>query len=79
MCLFVSLMPATILAVIAYFVLYLSTKAQGAAHKFGRGLALWIFSLALFFPLLGGYVTIAGQCPMEEMIEQIEMKGDQSG
>ena len=51
MCLFVSLMPATILAVIAYFVLYLSTKAQGAAHKFGRGLAPLDFFSRPFFSL----------------------------
>ena len=76
MCLIVSLMPASILAVIAYFVLYLSTKVQGGAHKLGRGLALWIFFLGLFFPLVGAYVTISDQCPVGQMIEEIEHKTD---
>jgi hypothetical protein len=69
-------MPATILVVIGYFVLYFSTKVQGAVHKFGRGLAIWIFFLALFFPMMGAYVTISGQCPMEKMIEQLEKTTD---
>ena len=77
MCFFVSLMPATILVVIGYFVLYLSTKAEGAVHRVGRGLAIWIFFLALFFPMMGAYVTISGQCPMEKMIEQLEKTTDQ--
>lgn len=63
--------------VVGYFVLYLSTKAVGVVHRVGRGLAIWIFFLALFFPMMGAYVTISGQCPMEEMIEQMEDKTDQ--
>ena len=70
-------MPATIVVVIGYLVLYFSTKVQGAVHKIGRGLALWMFFLALFFPMVGAYVTISGQCPMEEMIEEIQHKADQ--
>jgi hypothetical protein len=76
MCFFVSLMPATILVVIGYFVLDFSTKALGALHRFGRGLAIWIFFLALFFPMMGAYVTISDQCPMEKMIEQLEKATD---
>ena len=70
-------MPATIVVVIGYFVLYFSTKVQGTVHKIVRGLALWIFFLALFFPMMGAYVTISGQCSMEEMIEAIKHKTDQ--
>jgi predicted membrane protein len=70
-------MPATIVVVIGYFVLYFSTKVQGTVHKIGRGLALWIFFLALFSPMMGAYVTISGQCPMEEMIEEIKHKAEQ--
>ncbi len=77
MCFFVSLMPATILVVIGYFVLYLSTKAEEVVHKIGRGLAIWIFFVALLFPMMGAYVMISGQCPMEEMIEQMEHMADQ--
>ncbi|MDH3769889.1 MAG: hypothetical protein OET79_02735 [Nitrospirota bacterium] len=71
MCFLFSLIPATIYAVIGYFVLFSSTKVEGGVHKFGRGLAIWIFILALFFPIMGAYVTIAGLCPMEKIMEQI--------
>jgi hypothetical protein len=68
MCFIFSLIPATIWAVIGYFVLFSSTKATGAVHTFGRGLAIWIFILALFFPIMGAYVTALDLCPMEQMI-----------
>jgi len=68
MCFLFSLIPATIFVVIGYFVLFSSTKVGGAVHQFGRGLAIWIFILALFFPIMGSYVTIAGLCPIEKMM-----------
>lgn len=71
MCFIFSLIPATIFAVIGYFVLFTSTKAEGAVHAFGRGLAIWILILALLFPIMGAYVTLAGLCPMETMMEQL--------
>jgi hypothetical protein len=64
MCFFFSLIPATILAVIGYLVLISSTKAEGVAKKSGRVLAIWIFIIAAFFPVMGLYVTLTGLCPM---------------
>ncbi len=72
MCFIASLMPATIFAVIGYFVLFASTRAEGPVHMIGRGLAIWIFVLALMFPIMGAYVVISGQCPLERMMAQIE-------
>ena len=72
MCFLFSLIPATIWVVIGYFVLFSSTKVEGAVQQFGRGLAIWVFIVALVFPTMGAYVTIAGLCPMEKMMEQIE-------
>jgi ABC-type antimicrobial peptide transport system permease subunit len=69
MCFFFSLIPATVWAVIGFFVLYVSTKADGGLSKFGRALAIWAFVIAALFPLAGAYVTLAGLCPMEAMME----------
>ena len=72
MCFIGSLIPATIFAVIGYFVLFSSTKAEGGVHTLGRALAIWIFVLASFFPIMGAYATLSGQCPMERMMEQMK-------
>ena len=72
MCFFASLMPATMLAVVGYFVLFASTRAEGPVYMIGRVLAIWIFFLALMFPIMGAYVAIAGLCPMEAMLAQME-------
>ena len=69
MCFFFSLIPATVWLVIGFFVLYVSTKAEGGLRKFGRALAIWAFVIAALFPLGGAYVTLAGLCPMEAMME----------
>jgi hypothetical protein len=69
MCFLFSLIPATVWAVIGFFVLYVSTKADGGLSKFGRALAIWAFVIAALFPLAGAYVTLAGLCPMEALIE----------
>ncbi len=71
MCFFVSLIPATVWVVIGFFVLYVSTKAEGGLRKFGRALAIWSFVIAALFPLGGAYVTLAGLCPMEAMMESM--------
>ena len=69
MCFFFSLIPATVWAVIGFFVLYVSTKADGGLSKFGRALAIWAFVIAALFPLAGAYVALAGLCPMESILE----------
>jgi hypothetical protein len=69
MCFFFSLIPATVWAVIGFFVLFASTKAEGGLRKFGQVLAIWSFVIAALFPLAGAYVTLVGLCPMEAMLE----------
>ena len=76
MCFICSLIPATVFAVIGYFVLFASARAVGGVQRFGRGLAMWIFILALMFPVMGAYVTIAGQCPLDRMMKQLETQPD---
>lgn len=68
MCFFISLLPATVWVVIGYFILFSSTKTEGNVQKFGRGLAVWVFIIASFFPIMGAYMTLSGLCPLEKMM-----------
>lgn len=56
---FLSLIPATLAAVLGYFILLSSAKGQGAVKTFGRTLAAWVFILAAAAPLAGAYATYA--------------------
>lgn len=68
MCFFFSLMPATICVTIGYFVLFAASKAEGGIKTFGWILAIWLFVIAAFIPIAGAYVTLAGLCPMENIL-----------
>jgi len=69
MCLFVSFLPATFWLVVGYFVLFSSTRVDGAIKTFGRLLAIWIFVIAAFIPIAGVYVTFADLCPIEGVFQ----------
>ena len=69
MCFIFSLIPGTIFTVIGYFVLFSSTKTEGAVQKLGQVLAIWVFVVALFFPMMGLYVTLSDLCPIEELMQ----------
>ena len=71
MCFFFSLVPATFWVVVGYFVLFSSTKSQGGVRTFGRILAIWTFVIAAMLPMAGAYVTLAGLCPIDAMIEAV--------
>ncbi len=71
MCFLISLIPATFWVVVGYFVLFSSTKAEGGISKFGRILAVWIFIIASFFPLMGAYVTLSGLCPIGDFLASL--------
>lgn len=43
---FLALIPATALTIAGYFVLFLSTRAEGPLRSFGRYLGFWAFTLA---------------------------------
>jgi hypothetical protein len=43
---FLALIPATALTIAGYFVLFLSTRAEGPLRTFGRYLGFWAFTLA---------------------------------
>ncbi len=63
MCLLLSFLPATFWVVIGYFVLFSSSKTSAGIRTFGQILAIWIFVIAAFFVVAGGYATLAGLCP----------------
>ena len=73
MCFIFSLIPATFWVVVGFFILFASNKAEGTIKKFGQILAIWIFIVALFFPICGAYVTLSDNCPMEKMMKKMEM------
>ena len=62
MCFFFSFMPATFWAVLGYFILFLSTRTEGAGQTIGWALAIWAFLIAGFILLAGAYMTLAGWC-----------------
>ena len=69
MCFFFSFVPATFWAIVGYFVLFSSRKAEGNVKKLGQGLAIWTFVLAVMIPIVGAYVTIAGLCPIDAILK----------
>lgn len=65
---FFSLIPATLAVVLGYFILFSSTKTEGAVKTFGQILAIWVFILAAVFPMAGAYATYAGLPPIGTMM-----------
>jgi len=63
---FLALIPATVLTVAGYVVLFLSNRSEGALRAFGKYLAFWAFTLAGLV-ILGAIFAAAhggGRCPM---------------
>lgn len=71
MCFLFSFLPATFWATIGYFVLFASTRTEDGLAKFGRILAIWIFIVALFFPICGAYASLSGNCPIDKFLNLI--------
>jgi hypothetical protein len=75
MCFFFSLIPATIFVIVGYFVLFSATMTQGPVQTFGYILAIWVFIIAAFFPVMGAFVTLTGFCPtMETMMKTMHSR-----
>ena len=55
-----SLVPAMLIVVLGYFVLFSSAKAHGAVRTFGRILAILVFVVAATLPTAGAYATYVG-------------------
>ena len=64
MCFFIGLMPATLLMIVGYFVLFSSHKTDSRGIRiFGQVLAIWVFVIAASIFIIAAYVTFAGLCP----------------
>ena len=72
MCFFFSFLPATFWAVVGYFVLFSSTRAEGRVQTLGDWLAIWIFFIAVFIRFAAAYITLAGFCPLDAMMQASE-------
>lgn len=63
-----SLIPATVLVVVGYFVIYAATRTQGALQRFGQYLGAWIFLLAGAVILAGVLASTGGiESPLGDM------------
>ena len=67
MCFFFSLLPATFWAIIGYFVLFSSTRAERPINTLGRFLGIWAFVISVFILLAGAYISTTDLCSMEMM------------
>jgi hypothetical protein len=43
----------------------------GSLRMFGRVLGMWALVIAVFFPIMGAYMTLSGACPMGAMMERV--------
>ena len=71
MCFFFSFLPATVWLVLGYFIMFSSKKADGNMQTFGRILAIWVFVIAAFIPMMAAYITLNDLCPLTALIESI--------
>lgn len=59
-----TLIVATAIVTIGYFVLFAARRSEGGLARFGRALAIWLFILAAL-PVLGGVgMAVTGHHPM---------------
>jgi len=75
----ISLIPATILVIVGYFVLYTALRAEGGIRRFGKYLGAWIFFLAgvsvaagLLAPTLGMRFSMGGIGQHMQSMEKME-------
>jgi hypothetical protein len=76
---FLALLPATVLTIAGYFVLFLSNRSEGAFRTFGKYLGFWAFTLAALV-VLGAIFAAAHHghhCPM--MYGRMHTRGNESG
>lgn len=71
MCFFLSLVPATVWLTVGYFVLFTSSKSDGGIRIFGRTLAIWLFVIAAVIPIAAAYISLAGLCPIDDMLKRM--------
>lgn len=58
---FLALIPATMLTIAGYFVIYLSLRSEGAFKAFGKYLGFWAFTLAALLILAAIFAAAHGR------------------
>ena len=58
---FLALIPATMLTIAGYFVIYLSLRSEGSLRAFGRYLSFWAFTLAALVILAAVFAAAHGR------------------
>ncbi|MBI3042034.1 MAG: hypothetical protein HYY78_04320 [Betaproteobacteria bacterium] len=71
-----SLIPATFSVALGYFILFSSTKTQGAVRTLGQILAIWVFVLAAALPVAGAYATYSGLPPIDATMRSMHSGGN---
>jgi hypothetical protein len=71
MLLLFSLIPATTLLVVGFFVLFTSNRAEGALRLFGQFLASWLLFLAGVLVLGGLLASIVGWNPISGLMDRM--------
>lgn len=56
----ISIIPATVLVVLGFFVIYTATRAEGGVKRLGKYLGVWIFFLAGASILGGLFASTVG-------------------
>ena len=77
MCFFFSFLPATFWLVLGYFIMFSSTKVDGNMRTFGRLLAIWVFIIAAFIPMMAAYITLNDLCPLTALLEGVHSTATQ--
>ena len=72
---FLALVPATLLTIAGYGVLFLAHRSEGALKSFGRYLSFWAFTLAGLL-ILGALVAAARGESMHAMMMRAHAEGE---
>ncbi len=75
MCFLISLMPATFWAIVGYFILFSSTRVDGSMKTLGQILGVWALAISGFVVLAGAYVSMAGLCSVELLLQCWNSRG----
>ncbi len=73
---FLALLPATMLTMVGYAVIYLANRSEGGFKNFGKYLGFWAFTLAALL-LLGSLICAANGGPMRHMHMMMHGHGDE--
>ncbi len=73
---FLALIPATMLTMVGYAVIYLANRSEGGLKTFGKYLGFWAFTLAALV-LLGSFLCAARCGGMHHMHMMMHGHGDE--